>query len=179
MKKEVRLLLLFLAFFLSLIFQTTIIPFFQLRGVVPDLLLVLIVFTALFYGAGAGGAAGFAVGFARDLLVGRCYGLQALSGFVAGYAVGCLEGKVFKENPLVSLFLVFSGSLLSGLIFLVGRGITGHSFFSLSLVWRDLILGGLYNTLLAVFLFRPFTRLAAPPAPPGVDPVRLFLDYRG
>ncbi|MDH7577195.1 MAG: rod shape-determining protein MreD [Bacillota bacterium] len=179
MKKELRFFLLFLFFFVSLILQTTIIPFFQVGGVIPNLLLVLIIFTALYYGSGVGGAVGFTVGLIQDLLVGRYFGLLALSGLVTGYLTGYLEGKVYKENPLVPLLLVFSGSLCASLVFITARSLIGSFSFSLPLVWRDLIPGAFYNTLLAVFLFRPFTWLVNPRPSPGVDPVHMYLDYRG
>ena len=66
-----------LGFIASLILQTTILPFLSLGGVMPDLLLVLVIFTALFYGSLAGGVVGFVVGLTQDLLGGHYLGLGA------------------------------------------------------------------------------------------------------
>jgi len=177
--KKRRIILLVLVLFVSFVLQTTVIPFLRVGGIMPDLLLILTIFTALFYGSQGGGAVGFTVGLAQDLLVGRHLGIQALSGLLTGYTVGYLEGKVYKKNPLVPLFLVFLGSLFSGAVFLLGRSIIGIFSFTIPLLWYDIIMGALYNTLLGVFLFRPFARLVARPEPPGVDPVHMYVDYRG
>ncbi|HHW39548.1 MAG TPA: rod shape-determining protein MreD [Syntrophomonadaceae bacterium] len=161
-EKALRAIIISLVFLVSLILQTTILPLLQFHGVMPDLLLILIVLTGLFFGSVKGGAVGFAVGLLEDLLAGRYLGLGALSGFLAGYTVGYLEGKFYRENPLVPLFLVFLGSILFNGVFFAGREVTGAFSAAVPSVLRRLLLAALYNTFLAALLYRPLFRIIFP-----------------
>lgn len=174
-----RTLFLFLIFFISLILQTTLLSFLRIGGIMPDLLLIFLILVALLCGSLVGGVLGFTVGLAQDLLRGRYLGLQALSGLLTGYLVGCLESKVYKENPLVSLFFVFLGSFLYHGIFFIGQGLVGTFFFSPKLFWQGLVPEAFYNTLLTLFFFRPFYRLVGRQSLSGINYVGVYRDYRG
>lgn len=146
-------------FFISLIVQTTVLPLLQVRGVMPDLLLILIVFNALFSNYLVGGLTGFLVGFLQDLLIGRYLGLCAFSGLVAGWLVGELEGRFFKENPLVPIILVFGATVVYDLVYFLGRGLCGSlPLFLSQMVWT-ILLEAVYNMVLAFLLYRPLSRL--------------------
>ncbi|KUK31358.1 MAG: Rod shape-determining protein [Thermoanaerobacterales bacterium 50_218] len=148
-----------MVFLLSLLLQTTILPFLKIGGVMPDLLLIFLIFLALFRGSSKGGIAGFFVGLLEDLLVGRCLGSRALSGFLTCYVAGVFEGKVYKENPLVPFSFAFLGSVFYQLVFFVVQGFAGVSFFSFWPFVRYAVLQGLLNGVIGVLLFYPFSNL--------------------
>ncbi len=158
-----------LAFIASLILQTTILPFLSLGGVMPDLLLVLVIFTALFYGSLAGGVGGFVVGLAQDLLRGHYLGLGGLSCLVAGYLMGYLKQRVNTDNILVTFSLVLAGSFIAGAVNLLGQGILSGSVLSLRLFWSVSAAGALYNACLAALLFKPLTWLFDGSVPSRVE----------
>jgi rod shape-determining protein MreD len=160
-----------LAFIAALILQTTILPIIRLGGAIPDLLLVLVIFNALFNGSLAGGAVGFTVGLAQDLLGGHYLGLGALGGFVAGYLIGCLERRVNIDNILVTFILVLAGSFLASVVYFLGQGILNSSL-SFRLLWQLSAPGALYDACLAALLFRPLARLFGGPVPGRVEIVQ-------
>jgi rod shape-determining protein MreD len=161
-----------LVFIASLILQTTILPFWHIDGVMPNLLLVLVIFTALFYGSLTGGMVGFAVGLAQDLLGGHYLGLGALSCFFAGYLMGCLERRVNMDNILVTFSMVLAGSLVAGAVYLMGQGILSASALSMHLFWGITVAGALYDACLAALLFRPLVRLFGGSVPGPVEIVQ-------
>lgn len=77
-----------------LLLQTTFIPLLSLGGMVPDLLLIWVVYTGLKRGQVETTIAGFAVGLLQDLVSTQFFGLAALSKTVAGF----LSGYFFNEN---------------------------------------------------------------------------------
>lgn len=164
-----RPLLIVLAFIAALILQTTVLPLLRIGGAMSDLLLVLVIFTALFRGSLAGGAAGFAAGLAQDLIGGPYIGLGALSCFMAGCLIGSLEQRVNKGNLLVTFSLVLAGSLVASTVYLLGQGLLNPSSLSISLFWRVLVPGSLYNACLATLLSRPLTRLFGGAIPGRVE----------
>ena len=154
-----RTLLICLSFFVALILQTTILPLLQFKGVMPDLLLILVIFTALFSTSTVGGATGFIVGFMQDLIISRYLGLCALSGFITGYLVGELEGKFFKDNPVVPILLVFCGTFVYNAVYFLGRGLCGSYTLTLIQMTRTVFVEAVYNTILAFLLYYPLMRL--------------------
>jgi rod shape-determining protein MreD len=77
-----------------LLLQTTFVPLLSLGGMVPDLLLIWVVYTGLKRGQVETTIAGFAVGLLQDLVSTQFFGLAALSKTVAGF----LSGYFYNEN---------------------------------------------------------------------------------
>lgn len=118
-----------------------------LAGALPDFLLILVVYNCMFTGPVIGGAAGFAVGLAEDLFLGRFIGLNALVKAMVGFIVGRTSRAIFKENLWVPILNVFWGSLLNFvLVYIVGR-IVGNRWPLELALWR-LAFGTLYNVCL-------------------------------
>jgi rod shape-determining protein MreD len=126
----------FVDILLSLVFvvlQTTVVRFLAIQMIVPDLVLIWIVYLALRRGQIAATTAGFFLGLAFDLLSGpdSMLGLAALSktaaGFVAGYFFN--ENKIAQtlggyEFILIVVIASLVHNLLYFIIFLQGSGIT-------------------------------------------------------
>ncbi|MGB4503424.1 MAG: rod shape-determining protein MreD [Syntrophaceticus sp.] len=164
-----RTLLIILSFFLALILQTTILPLLQFRGVMPDLLLILVIFTALFSNSTIGGSVGFVVGFLQDLIISRYLGLYALSGLLTGFLVGELESKFFKENPIVPIMLVFCSTFLYNGVYFLGRGLCGSFPLTLTqMAWTTLV-EAVYNIVLTFLLYYPLMRLFYYMKKPKID----------
>lgn len=83
-----------------IILHTTLIKFFSIRDIVPDILIVCIGYVAIREGQVAGTISGFLIGLALDLLSGQdgMLGLSALSKTVAGFTAGYFynENKVMQ-----------------------------------------------------------------------------------
>jgi rod shape-determining protein MreD len=79
----------------SLVLQSTLLEEFKVAGVKPDLLLVFVVFWALFHGKREGAKMGFIFGLAEDLFMSKFIGLNILCKMAVGYMVGAMENKFF------------------------------------------------------------------------------------
>jgi rod shape-determining protein MreD len=82
--------------FVLVILQTTIIPYTSIENVIPDILLVWVVYVAIQLGQIPGMVTGFIVGLIVDLVSGQFLGLSALSKTVAGF----LAGYFYNENKV-------------------------------------------------------------------------------
>ncbi|HBG22293.1 MAG TPA: rod shape-determining protein MreD [Peptococcaceae bacterium] len=150
-----RYLLIVFSFFLALTLQTTVMPLIQYKGAVPDLMLVYVVFTALFSNAAVGGSVGFIVGFMQDLVISRYLGLHAFSAFLTGYIVGELEDKFFKENPLVPMVIVFFSTYFYNFIYFIGRGLCGSLSLSFMQMAEITLIEAIFNIVLTFLLYYP------------------------
>ena len=86
---------------LMVLLQTTLARYLAIEGIVPDLLLIWVVYLALREGQAAATTAGFFLGLLVDLISGRdgMLGLAALSNTVGGFVAGYFH----NENKIVQL----------------------------------------------------------------------------
>lgn len=153
-----RLYLLIFMMLAGLFLQVTLLNFFSVFGVKPDLVLILVVFNAFLRGSREGSLVGFLGGLFEDLAAGSYVGMNALSFMAAGYLVGLTESKLYKDSSLIAVFLVWLSSftaqiinyiLLSLMEVYINPGVALFSVF---------IPTATYTALLVPFIYRRFYR---------------------
>jgi rod shape-determining protein MreD len=133
MSRNVALILLSLA---ALLVQTTLVPQIAIATIVPDVVLIWIVYVALTRGQIPAMTVGFVLGILTDVLSGgtSMLGLSALAktlaGFLAGYSFN--ENKIGQnlsgmQFPLILLIVSLLHNLLYFLVFLQGSDITWNA----------------------------------------------------
>ena len=98
--------------FLALILQIKFKLIFTGIDIVPDFLLLVVVFSALFSGTKTGILMGLILGFIQDIYLGGFFGLYTIIKAIAGGLTGIMEGKIYKKNILIPPMIVFILSLL-------------------------------------------------------------------
>lgn len=148
-----RYLLLFLLPFTAIFLQSTLFSFYSIKGTLPDLVLVFVVFFALINGAREGTIYGFLCGLFEDLYLGRFIGVNALSKAFTAYLVGRFQARVFKENILVALIAVLSSTFINSLLIFFLALLT-HDVFHVDMdILIAVVYQSIYNTLLAIPLY--------------------------
>jgi len=97
--------------------HTTVLEKVAIGGVKPDLLLAIVVYVSLAWGAVAGVVAGFVLGLLQDAQAVHGLGLNALSKAAAGYAVRYTWEALDKESVVTQMAVIFGAGMLHGLIF--------------------------------------------------------------
>ena len=133
--------------FLSVFLQSTFFNQYSIKGSIPDLVLIFVVFHALFAGERRGTIYGVLCGLLEDLYVGRFIGVNVLAKGLTGYIVGKAQGNVFKENLLVGIIAALAGTLINSLAIVVLMMIFG-GVLKVE-VLSSILYQSLYNLLLA------------------------------
>ncbi len=112
MKKVRGTLIIVLIFILLYFFQINFFSWFTIRGVKPNLFVILSLFIGLFAGKKIGGICGIVFGTILDILVGRSIGF---TGIILG-AIGLL-GEIFdknfsKDSRLTIIFMTAGATIL-------------------------------------------------------------------
>ncbi|MGR6835367.1 rod shape-determining protein MreD [Syntrophomonas erecta] len=144
-----RYLVLAILPFVAIFLQSTLFSIYSIKGAMPDLILIFVVFHALLSGNLKGSFYGFLCGLLEDLYMGRFIGLNALSKALVGYVVGRLQGVVFKENLLVGIIGVLVGTLLNTLAMFVVEAAVNHSAVIDQGILYTILYMSIYNMLLA------------------------------
>ncbi len=147
------------AFLMNLVFQSTLFTFFQIKGVRPDLLIILVIFVALFRGPVEGGKAGFLAGLLEDLVVGQFIGMNAFIKMFVGIVVGLFEKRLYRENLLIPTAMVFIGTFIAGTLFILLFNSFGPDIKWIEGLYSLVMPTCLYNTIIGFLIYKPIYRL--------------------
>lgn len=162
-----RYITLFFLLVIGLVFQSTLFEKAYIFDVKPNLLLVVVVIYALFYGGNSAAKLGIIYGLVEDIVTGKFIGLKALSMMAAGYAAGLGSSGIYRDNPLAPIATFFFGITMNYVVLFVIGLIVGFpgvypfkNFFVVSFVS---IVYNLSITFLIYIIYRlelwPFNRL--------------------
>lgn len=151
----------FITFLIVLLFQITVIPLIAIAGVIPDLVLISLVYYSIsrnqFYGTVLGAYYGFLI----DLITGSLLGSSMLSKTIAGFTAGYFSTETKKDiniSTYIFSLIVFICALIDSVIF---------SFFSafdiqtniFKLLFEQALLPSLYTAMVSIlFIFSPFRK---------------------
>jgi rod shape-determining protein MreD len=145
----------------AVLLQSTLLRWVALKGVKPDLALIVLVFVAIRRGSMAGQVSGFLAGLVEDVVSLAPLGFNALLRTLLGYFYGLTAGSIFVDPVMMPVLLVLLATILKGLassllvtVFRVPA--PGFQIFAGPL-WIEVG----YNALLAPFLFASLRRLRA------------------
>lgn len=138
-------------FILIVTFQISFLWYISFLDVVPDILLILVVWFSLWKGPLKGEIMGFSVGIVKDAFSIGIFGANALFLTCAGLFVGLLKKKIDENNKfvqgllgiLVSFFYCFGFWILTKILG-EGKG---------KILGKSLLFLPLYNGLLTPFCF--------------------------
>jgi len=150
-----------LIFFPVVLIQLTVIPLVSIQEVVPDLLLIAVVYLSISYGQVFGTINGASYGLLFDLISGNVIGSNMLSKTVAGFIAGYFSSETRRDKYLYtysfSIVVLLTG-LVDAIIF---------SFFSvidfntniLLVLFDHALLPSIYTSLISILIvIVPFKR---------------------
>lgn len=101
---------------LAFLLRASVFARLPIFGVTPDLLLVVVVMTALRQGASRGAVVGLVGGLVEDLATGRLIGMHALGLMLAGIAAGLLRRRLYPDPWFVPLLAVLLGVTMQEIV---------------------------------------------------------------
>lgn len=141
-------------FFPLLFIQTTIIPLLAIKGIVPDLLIILLVFYTVNNGQIFGTVLGFVYGFLFDLITGSLLGSAMIAKTLAGFIAGYFASETKRANylqPFNFALIVLLAAVVDSIV---------YSFFSaldfnttlVKLLFDHALFPALFTAVISMFL---------------------------
>ncbi len=138
---------------ICILLQSTILGRIAIRGVRPDLAMLVLVFVSLRRGPMVGQVSGFVSGFLEDLMNLSPLGFHSLLRTVIGFLFGLLSGNVFIDPFLMPIILAVVATILKGIVAGIVSAVFGiESSGFITFAGRLWIEVG-YNGIVAPFLF--------------------------
>ena len=151
-------LVLIIALFFLLSIQTTFLRVIFPGNVVPDLILIVAVYSGIHLKKSRGIWLAALIGFFQDCLSGGLLGVNFLSKGLVGLFFCVIKDKIIVQGIIPIGFFMFVTSLVDGMIYfvsmtsLLGGQIKGNFLFS------SIILFGVCNAVIAPFMFYMFDK---------------------
>ena len=127
------------------IFQVVVVPKLTVRGVYPDLVLLLVIAKSLIAGGRSAVMWGFVGGLWMDVLSGGPMGASSLALMATALLTGIGHNAIFRRNFFVPSIAALSGSLVFSLIYVAILTGVGHRFLPGPLVANLIVPATLYN----------------------------------
>ena len=111
--------------FIGIVLQDTVFNAISIAEGKPDIVLIRVVFYALFHGHIHGGLLGVAFGLMEDLMTGRFIGLNAICKGLTGFIVGLMSERLYKNNFSIPVITVFVATFLHSIIYVCCGAVIG------------------------------------------------------
>ena len=138
---------------ICILLQSTILGKIAIRGVRPDLALIVLIFVSMRRGSMVGQVSGFATGFLEDLMNVSPLGFHSLMRTVIGYVDGLLSGNMFIDPILLPIVLTVIATILKGILAGIISAIFGIEASGFITFTGRLWIEVGYNGVIAPFLF--------------------------
>jgi rod shape-determining protein MreD len=143
-----------LIFIPVVIIQLTIIPFVAIQEVVPNLLLIAVVYFSIGNGQIFGTINGAAFGLIYDLISGNLMGSNMLSLTVAGFVAGYFSGETKREKYLYTYsfsLVVVICALINAIIFSFFSVIDFNTNF-IQALFNHALLPSIYTAIVSILV---------------------------
>lgn len=134
----------------------------RIQGVVPQLVLVLVVYFAITEGEERAMFTAVLGGIFKDVATGAVLGHHVLCMLIVGYVVGTLAKRLITDNPAVKTGAVFCASLGHSLIYLVVDYVQRADTSSISALLSATVPQAFYTALMTPVLFVLLSRTPMP-----------------
>lgn len=138
----------------NFILQSTILQLIEIRGVIPDTMIIIVVSYALLRGQTAGAATGFAAGLIYDIFFGSSLGFYALMGLLVGHFCGICHRNFYRENYILPVTLSVVSNFIMGLVIFVTGFLFKNSYNVFYYLIGVIIPQSVYTGIAAIAVYR-------------------------
>jgi len=134
--------------------QLTVIPFVAIQEVVPNLILIAVVYFSISNGQIFGTITGASYGLLFDLISGNLVGSHMLSKTVAGFVAGYFSGETRREKYLYTYsftLVIFLSALADAMIFSFFSVIDFNTNFLMAL-FNHALLPSIYTSIVSILV---------------------------
>lgn len=139
--------------------QSTVLEYLEVFAVRPNLMIVLMVITALLRNPYESGAMAISLGLCMDILMGKAIGWYGLLFFLISIPISLVNDKIYRDKFIVMFSFTFLATMfIETFFFLIMFMFRGYD--NLPYIFSRVILPeALYNSILVLPLFKPVSRV--------------------
>lgn len=155
-----RIFILSLILLAEVVIESTILTFFRIKGVTPDIVLITIIAIGLIYGKKEGVFIGFMGGVLSDILYGSVFGLHALPFMLIGYFMGMISERVYRDNRIIPFLFTIIGTFIYHVYFYFIQYLMGVDFNAYDYLRNFTTISLIINAILIILVYPLFLKLS-------------------
>lgn len=141
-----------LALLIIFVLQSTLLSFIEIKGVKPDILLIVIVIFSVFGGSLEGSIYGLIGGILQDIFFGHAVGFNMLIYMLIGFIFGEISKNLFKEKFVTVMSMVVLATFIKHVIYILLMVIM-DSLVPLSPLIFAILIEAFYNAIISYIIF--------------------------
>lgn len=136
-----------------IILENSILNYIDIFDISINIVLIYVSIIPLYSKKIEGAFIGLALGFIKDILIGKFWGLNAIILFLIGYGYGILKDKIFKDSISTVVILVCFSSIFESVI----KFVFMNNFFNneniMFFIYKGIILIPSLNVVLTLLIY--------------------------
>lgn len=148
-----KILIYTLVLYVVLILQSTLINYFEIFGVKPNIVLVFIICVAMIRGGSEAAVVGLVAGLFQDILTATTLGGYAFLGLIVGAVLGGYNKRFYKDNIFMSIVFSFVITLVYESMIFIPAIIKGEYLEFLGIFRDGILREAVYNIVICVPIF--------------------------
>lgn len=158
MGKKTIILILFILGFVLYFLQKNIFSNLPIFGIVPNILIIYILFLGLYTNSKVSIAVGIFLGFLLDTVYGKCIGISSMMFCILAYVSSYFDKNFSKENKITIIIMCIGATF----VYELGSYIINSIVFNFEIEFRyflnKVFIENLYNTLLLIIIYPVFKK---------------------
>lgn len=153
MKKTLINILLIVTFIIIFILQINVFSNMKIRGVIPNLFIIYVLFIGLYLNKIAGITYGIIFGILLDLFIGKKVGISSIMLGIVGLIAGILDKNFSKENKITIMIMTGLVTIVYEVgIYTIGFFIYRYQIEIVNFI-KILLIESVYNALLIIVFY--------------------------
>lgn len=144
---------------IKFLLNITILPYFEILGVVPNTAIAVVVVIALSKGRYYGGFFGIFIGLLYDIFFAPYIGVNAFIYFFIGYFIGYMENIFTRDNIINPIIFTTLATFFYNLTYFVFLYFSNVDFTASYLFQRVISIELIYNGIIAIIIYKIFKKI--------------------
>lgn len=144
---------------INFILNITILPYFEILGVIPNTAIGIVVVIALLRGRYYGAFFGILIGFLHDMFFAPNIGVNPFIYFFIGYLIGYMDNIFARDNVINPVIFTIIGTIFYNFIYFVFQYFLNMEFTTWNLLQRLISIELVYNGLVAIITYKIFRKI--------------------
>ena len=153
MKKLAVVISLVISFLFIYLLQANFFSWFNLAGVKPNLLVILVLTVGLFLGKYIGTASGIFFGISLDFFIGKSIGISAIMLGIVGFIGGYLDKNFSKDSRVTMITMITISTLIYELGAYLFNFLINSARIDMVYFIRTLFIELIYNTIITIIIY--------------------------
>ena len=147
-------LMLYIVGILIIMLENTVTNYIDVFGVSSNILLIYMTIISLYIDELEVSIIAVILGIIKDVMIGAIFGVNAITLFIISFSISHLRKKIYKENYITIIVLVFITSIVDSVINMILVRTLYITDASTIMIYKGFLIYPIINCIISVFMYK-------------------------